>query len=431
MNIETALELATDQSTPLNNLIELVGIDDAVNRLLAKHKNSTSELLEKLLDIEDDETHANTFQNPNVSLDQVIYYGGRRFPLELLRNSSFSRLLEECPELFDEIPALLEHSECPVSYLQQAVEGSNKMHQLMVLRNSAAPSDLLEKITPAHFIQDANEKLSVLLKKQSKPEMKRYLQAYMKTSLPYCMPKFLPLDHSNPSHRFDDQVIKGFPFTSASCPWPANGSGKYLQPVAQINLENAGALLGIDLGKGLLQVWLDAFDPITRVIPPSSFSETLDDFYPEDAPWLDEGTYECIISQDADVFPHPRVQWIPTGNMFPTPQYTYSEFWNNELKLSEQSIYKLGESIHQLGIPVSMHHYFGKEFDFLRLGGYQRGSGNEADLSDWPQKVADKLSMDSYVLLYLSSSDVFCLVVTFSKSEEGNIRFSASISCDR
>lgn len=434
MNIESARMLAEDQNLTLQKLEELVGIDETVDHLLAKHPNASAELLQRLVENYDEDTLSNALQNPNVPIVLVQDYGPR-FPHELLRNPSFSLFQSEFPDIFDVIPRLLELPECPASDIRHYAKLGNRLQQFMILCNPAIPEDIQNELIPDFFVSDALSKLSQLLQHQTKPEMKQYLEAYMQTSRPYCMPKFLPLDLSNIAHRMDDQVIKGFPFTSASWPWPISNEGKYLQPAAQINLENAGNLLGVDLGQGLLQVWLDVLAPMVRVIPPKSFSEPLDEFYPDDAPWNDEDFYECPIQQETDVLPYPRVKWIPMGRMFPHPAHTFEKFWGEEIGAYSRQIEKLNEKLNELGIPVWMYQYFGSNrfFDpFLRLGGYQYGSGNEADLCDWPEwKDGQESANDecSKVLLYIGC-EVHTLAVTYSKRLNGDCVFGVDIRYD-
>lgn len=51
-------------------------------------------------------------------------------------------------------------------------------------------------------------------------------------------------------------LIGGVPYTSDDFPWPKTTDGEYwMQPILQLNLQEAGARLGIDLGSDLLQVW--------------------------------------------------------------------------------------------------------------------------------------------------------------------------------
>jgi hypothetical protein len=79
-------------------------------------------------------------------------------------------------------------------------------------------------------------------------------------------------------------VILGPLFSSKEFPWPWDADAP-MAPLLQINLEEAGELGNIDLGKGLLQVWLpkDA-KPVDRaycrVVPPEGTKSGLLDSIP-------------------------------------------------------------------------------------------------------------------------------------------------------
>lgn len=67
-------------------------------------------------------------------------------------------------------------------------------------------------------------------------------------------------------------------FTSDSHPWPMKG-GKFLEPLIQFDLEWAGGLSGVNLGEGILQLWLDSLsgrdDHEIRIIPKQDFLSEL------------------------------------------------------------------------------------------------------------------------------------------------------------
>jgi hypothetical protein len=70
------------------------------------------------------------------------------------------------------------------------------------------------------------------------------------------------------SHRVDRcrPLLGGPLFTSADYPWPIHG-GRALEPIAQIDLATVGAIGAVDLGSGLLQLWMGDTDGVLRVIP--------------------------------------------------------------------------------------------------------------------------------------------------------------------
>lgn len=61
-------------------------------------------------------------------------------------------------------------------------------------------------------------------------------------------------------------MLAGPLFTSEAWPWPCE-DGRWLEPVLQVDLATLGALGGVALGDGWLQVWATGDRAITRVVP--------------------------------------------------------------------------------------------------------------------------------------------------------------------
>ncbi len=81
-------------------------------------------------------------------------------------------------------------------------------------------------------------------------------------------------------------------FTSADHPWPQH-EGKFREPLCQFDLEEVGALQGVDLGSGMLQLWLGPeFDDYhIRIVPKSAVTRAnLTPLPPEICPSYFEGT---------------------------------------------------------------------------------------------------------------------------------------------
>lgn len=179
------------------------------------------------------------------------------------------------------------------------------------------------------------------------PEVKEALQIYEKEGRPFALPTFKPQDRSSAKQRTAD-LLGGFPFTNDAFPWPTGGAdGLHMQPVIQINLEQAGKLLNFDFGSGLLQVWglvgkdnssfdiVDlAFDSdfskgaLLRVIP---IEETIDkpsDFFPSFSPWLDGGGSGfdrpglLFIEPSQQMSDGSLISWkLSSDSMYPLPLY--------------------------------------------------------------------------------------------------------------
>lgn len=278
------------------------------------------------------------------------------------------------------------------------------------------------------------ESLDGLIEKVSSSTEKEFLNAYKNAALTFAMPNFLPFDPLNPTQRFADQIIKAFPFTSESWPWPTNATGKYLKPLVQLNLERASAVLKVNLGEGLLQVWLDNLEPTLRLIPLIALDEPLDDFYPEDAPWLIDDFYpedECmerLIWQFREDLPTPIVKWVSEGTMFPKPSLIYKSWVDETLKLPNNSKKKLFDSIESLGVPIYLPSFFDKRV-LLWLGGYPISSSLNIHSSYWPTTPDNAVEKaGKRLLLFLASDDVFALRVSFEEGIEGNMIFKAELS---
>lgn len=178
------------------------------------------------------------------------------------------------------------------------------------------------------------------------PEVKEALQIFASEGRPFALPSFKSQDRSSAKQRTAD-LLGGFPYTSDAYPWPTGGpDGLHMQPVIQVNLEEAGKLLNFDFGKGLLQVWsvvgkdeksfntvemaLDADKSkgvMLRVIPVGEISKPASDFFPDFSPWLksDSGTDPgglLFIQPDTNMTEGSIVKWKQAKQwMYPTPFY--------------------------------------------------------------------------------------------------------------
>lgn len=348
----TARQVTADPSTPPAELERLLGRGAEIDRALVRH--------------------------PNFQL-HVYRALAPTYPRTACANPAIGRLIEEEPGLIQAMPRLLEQPLCPPSQLRWVARHGNRGQQLAVLRNPAVPDDVRASLTPAYFHNDALRRLGSLALAQPTPVRRRFVEAYAQLSRPYCLPRYLPLDRANPAHRFADQVGVGFPFTSAACPWP-QVDGKPLQPVAQINLERAGKLLGEAVGAGLLQCWkvvlpryLSQYEPFIRHIPEAALTEA-----PSDAHLLDVASdQEWDESQGGDGLDHDawwvdqRVDWIPMGHMFPDPLLAMVGEWRPEhLGLVDwYDAEKFAAEIKRAGIPSDLAAYFGQA-EGVRLGGF-------------------------------------------------------------
>ena len=274
------------------------------------------------------------------------------------------------------------------------------------------------------------DSLKAFAAEQDDAEHRNYVDAYAKNSQSYCIPRFVPLDRSNPTHRLDDQVVRGFPFTSANWQWVMAKDGTPMQPLAQINLDRAGNLLGMDLGSGLLQIWVKEHrEQLLRIVPVSALSETMDAYYPHDAAWnveSDDGEYVTLFYLYLSQMSHPRIEWVRAGQMFPRPYMSMHNWCDEHTKFGEHEREQLSERIESLAIP--MMERGDDATQWVHLGGYPGGYGNESDPCTWSGE-------GERLVLYIQDGNnvevVFTLQVTVSHSFEGKPTFKAYITCDR
>ena len=442
MEMQDLFKQASDPATSPEDLMVLAGHFIDVDRVLAQHPNATAELLESIMYAEDEdgnydrEVRTAIVRHPNVSSATFCELSAQ-YPKEAVTNPSMDALLQANSELIDSCGYLLELDGCPDSWLKRGVSSSFYPVRLQTLRNPNLPEKLRARLLPEKLVNESELNLKKFKEKQKDFLAADFLEEYIKAAerLTYAIPSFFKFDPKNPEHRVADQVICGFPYTSNSWPWPQDAAGKFMQPVVQIDLSNAGKILDKDFDDGLLQVWFSvepdskvkgSWDPLVRFIPRKSLREPLDENYPPDAPWnpsresdLDE---ELVFGMPNEIVSSARVEWITAGVMYPKPTKALNQ-WLKDRSLSfDPDIEKIEAKIEKLKIP-GLGNCFDAKSRALRLGGYVFGYGNEADLISWK-------SNDDQLLFYVSV-EFFAMAVTFSKDPGGNYIFSARISCDR
>lgn len=436
------LKQANDPATSAENLIHLAGHSVDVDRALARHPNASAELLESIIYAEDEdgnfdrEVRINVVRHPNVSIATFCKLSAH-YPKEAIKNSNMDTLLKTNAELLENCSLLLEFEGCPESWLKRGTSSSSYSVKLQTLRNPALPEKLRALLSPEKLIKEAEVGLQKFKEKQKDGLAAEFVEEYVRTAerLLFAIPSFRDFDLKNPEHRLADQVICGFPYTSRSWPWPQDAAGKFMQPLAQIDLFNAGKILGKDFEDGLLQVWFSvdpdsnvkgSWDPVVRIIPKLDLEEPLDENYPNDAPWNplreSDPDADLVFGLPNEIVPSARVVWISAGTMYPRPIKALSQ-WIEDRSLSfSAKIEKIEEKFEKLEIP-GLGRCFDEKSKTLRLGGYVFGYGNEADLISWK-------SNDDQLLFYIGV-EIFALAVTFSKDQGGRYIFRARISCDR
>lgn len=432
------IELTTE------NLREFMNQTHANNRLIAVHPSADTEMLEEIIDFwgenddaKDPETCRLVIRHPNVGLDVLIKYGGE-YPVDLLANPCLEELLATHDNLFESIPEILSVATCPVNLMDTAASTGGLVQKAWLKMNPELPIKLRNLLSSTALNESYSLELDRFIKSVKDIDLIDYLKMYKDTSRPFCIPNFVDFDRNNKNHRIQDQVLAGFPFTSSRWPWPSGKNGRYMQPIVQIDLKNAGIQLAEDLGTGLLQIWggIDSNEIVQRIISLPQLDETLDSFYPDDAPWLSKDMFgeaemdDCMTSPFSFEkyrpykFSRCRVEWIPFGNMYYpslTKRVLYPFFGDQELsdfnsKL-ERRLEKFDEKMNGLNIPTGLNP--GKR-SLCTLGGYIDGLGNTSE-------------RHSGSLLFYHSIDDGVKVtigITFKRKSDGAIEFTTGYTCD-
>lgn len=252
---------------------------------------------------------------------------------------------------------------------------------------------------------DALGRLDAFASAQPTAALRNFVGAYAAMSRPYCLPRFLPLDKTNQTHRMADQLGPGFPFTSAKWSWPF-ANDEPMQPIVQIDLDNAGKLLGDNIGDGLLQCWALAaegqpnhWNPLLRIIPREDLLQPMDSHYPiadRRNRYKEEPRREGL-GGSGEWWAKPRVEWMPMGGMFPDPIEVMVGPWAPEnLGFSVlNDALSFATAIHQTGIPLTFRGCFDL-MDGVRLGGYpDAGHVYPSEWLDWEPIQNSPLSFDN------------------------------------
>lgn len=442
MDKQDLLKQASDPATSAEDLMALAGHGIDLDRRLARHPNSTADLLESIMYAEDEdgnydrEVRISIVRHPNVSSAAFCELSAQ-YPKEAVKNPSMDALLQAKSEIIDSCSFLLELEGCPDSWLKRGVSSSFYPIKLQTLRNPNLPEKLRDRLSAETLFKEAESNLRKFKEKQNDSLTAEFIEQYIKVAerLPYAIPSFVEFDPNNPEHRVADQVICGFPYTSKSWPWPQDSAEKFMQPLAQIDLSKAGKILDRAFDDGLLQVWFSvdpdskvkgSWDPIVRFIPRASLKEPLDENYPSYAPWNPSRTSDpdedLLFGLPIEIVPSARVEWIAAGAMYPRPIKALDQWLEDNALACSDEIEKIEKKVEKLKVP-GLGNCFDEKSRSLRLGGYVFGYGNEADLISWK-------SNDDQLLLYVSVES-FAMAVTFSKDAIGKYTFGARISCDR
>lgn len=407
-----ALAVAKDSGSTVDDLRQISNRSVEINRLIAIHPNSDSDLLTEICDFfdEDDcrdsEVIKAVIQNPNVSIQRLIYHG-RDNPELVLNNPSLDDFFNQYPDLYELLPELLFTPGCPLSIMRAAAADPSGQFKALLLLNPELPADIAAMVSPEIIFKYAEARLQDFIDKVEDETARGYLNIYKNTTRPFCVPRFLEFDRDDLNHRFADQVLCGFPYTSAKWPWPTGNNELEMQPIAQVDLGGASKLLGEDFGTGLFQLWgsvgKGARGHLQRIIPPEDLVDELEEWYPSYAPWLDvepDGSPKfkdcltcCFDLSDYRPFGinRCRVEWVSLGRMFYPSIYLrlicplrvdFSSDASNWPLSLETDAENWDAELEELKLPTGLSPIPDGAAPLFLLGGYGDGQGNTWQITD-------------------------------------------------
>jgi hypothetical protein len=130
-----------------------------INRSIALHPNTSTELLARLAKSPDKPTRRNVALNPQTPKEILIMLAPT-FPGEFYRNPAFDFLLMEDPNLLFSLPVgvlknILKREDCPDSFINWASNYGDKAHQLAVVSRTEVSKDVLQRIAEGPHVKAA------------------------------------------------------------------------------------------------------------------------------------------------------------------------------------------------------------------------------------------------------------------------------------
>lgn len=206
-----------------------------------------------------------------------------------------------------------------------------------------------DEASPSQLHAQAIQLMTEFADQQSSEFVSNLVEKFSKVTRAFSQPTYLSQDTGSAQHRRGD-LVGGFPYTNEEHPWPKTpGNDLYMQPIVQLNLANAGSILGADLGTATLQVWgpvaekindlsTDIDDFCIRLIPEGQMVIAPSDFFPD---WrmlkkgIPTAVFHMQFDQDAVTATMPRVKWSEPLQMFGSKQHLLQLAWADLRKESE------------------------------------------------------------------------------------------------
>lgn len=157
MDTKIATSIAKNKASTSEQLESVFGVDTSIDRLLAKHPNSATELLEKLSHSSDKKVCRNVAANPNIPR-QVLINLAQVYPKAFFRNPAISSILRNdstIPYDFDRLKLrkILASKDCPDILGEWAHDHGDDWLQAAYIIGSVRPSNMLEKFRQSNYPQ--------------------------------------------------------------------------------------------------------------------------------------------------------------------------------------------------------------------------------------------------------------------------------------
>ncbi len=149
MDTDTAMRIAKSKRSTPDQLKELIGISDELDRLLAKNPNTTAELLDDLGMSLDDKTVAAVTEHPNISIELLDSLGAFH-PLSMFKNPALPTIMATKKNFLgrfygEEFEAALKSKRVPDLVVEWLAGQGNYEQQAMYLFSTLRTSDVLAK----------------------------------------------------------------------------------------------------------------------------------------------------------------------------------------------------------------------------------------------------------------------------------------------
>jgi hypothetical protein len=237
---------------------------------------------------------------------------------------------------------------------------------------------------------------------EDSPGLKAYLEVFSQLNLPAVKPKKFRRQVLKDLNQRKMAMIGGYPYTSNTHPWPKDEmDGNLMQPIAQLDLDEVGKFLSLNLGQGLIQIWCPVDPALTkildkssnpfliRVVPRNDLTESPLSDYPASPVWLEKASSFNEENENADleermfgeprkffalykdsIVQNPLIEWAEIDQMFPL-EFGLSEL---DIELSPDDFENSSSIFESLMEKITC-----PRNGSIYLGGYGGAAGGDSD----------------------------------------------------